>query len=312
MPNLIELAKRHNGDARLPIVEKLLQETALFEDADFRPANSQDSHVYVQRSVLPGGAWTGVNVGLSATGSQTEKKSEAISFYESLSVIDSKILKMADGGQSFKEDEVFAHTTNVSEQISYGFCYGSGVNSLRGISTRTDYDALADAQVVGADGTGSNLTSAYIINWADTYFAYPKNGIGGVDVVELGEGLHYKDDGTAYLADRTVITFGAGLVVSNPRNVARLANIQLDSTSEAYWEHVQYQMVEAVNNLQSMNGNVVIYVNRAAQTVLEKGQLSKGNVYYQPESVGGFRIGNFRGIPVKRNDLISSTETAVS
>jgi len=312
MPNLIELAKRQNGDARLPIVEKLIQETALFEDADFRPANNADSHVYVQRSVNPSGAWTGVNVGLNATHSQTEKKNESISFYESLSAIDAKILKMADGGQSFKEDEVFAHTTNVSEQISYGFCYGSGVNELRGITGRTDYDALADAQVVGADGTGANITSAYIVNWSDVYFAYPKNGIGGVDVVELGEGLHYKDDGSAYLADRTVITFGAGLVVSNPRQIARLANIQLDSTSTTYWEHVQYQMVEAINNLQNTNGNVVIYVNRAAQTVLEKGQLSKGNTFYQPTEVGGFKIGSFRGIPVKRNDLISSTETAVS
>lgn len=312
MPNLIELAKRHNGDARLPIVEKLLNETALFEDADFRPANNQDSHVYLQRYANPTGAWTGVNTGLTSSSSQTDKKNEAISFYESLSAIDAKILKMADGGQSFKEDEVFAHTTNVAEKISYGFCYGSGENELRGISTRSEFDQLADDQVIGADGTGSNLTSFYVVNWSDVYFAYPKNGIGGIDVVELGEGLHYLDDGSAYIADRTVVQFGAGLVISNPRQVARLANIQLDSTSADYWASIQYKLVDAVNMLQNTNGNVVIYANRLGQSVLEKGQLSKGNVFYEPTSVGGFKVGNFRGIPVKRNDLISSTETAVS
>lgn len=310
---LTELIKRHNGDARLPIVEKSLEYTALFEDANFVEANNVDSHRYVQRVSNSTPAYTGVNMGVAPSASGTDKKTEALAFLDSLAVIDEKFMEMADGGQSFKEDEVFNHTNTLSEKISYDFFYGLGNNSLRGLSTRDEFDAIADTQVISADGTGANQTSAYIVNWTDTYFAYPKNSIGGINVYQMGVDLMPDGLGGYYRADRTMVSFSGGLVVANPRQIARVANIQLDSTSETYWQHVQYALVDGINQLQNRNGNIVIYVNRQAASVLEKGQLSKGNVYFNAAGkIGGYGVGSFDGIPIKRVDLIKADEGLIS
>lgn len=313
MPSLIELHKRHNGDARLPIVEVLLQENALFEDAEFKPANNQSVHVYNVRDRNVDVSRTGLYEGTTRSASGTVKKSEAINYVSSLCVIDTRELDMADGGQAYKEDEVFNHTSTVSETVTNDVFYGNGNNTIRGIINRDEYKQISDSQVIGADGTGNNLSSIYLVNWNSAYFAYPKGTIGGVNAKDMGEDLFPDGVGGYYAAQRVLIEFGGALVIDNYRNVARIANIQLDSTSADYWASVQYRMVEAINKLQSRNGKIVAYANGDVVSVLEKGQLAKGNVHYVPtDSVQGYKVGTFSGIPVKRVDLISSTEPIVS
>jgi len=313
MPTLIELTKRHNGDARIPITEVLLQENPLFEDAEFKPANKQSQHVYSVRDRNVGISRTGLYEGTNKASSGTDKKSEDIAYISSLSVIDSREIDMADGGNTYSEDEIFNHASVISEQVSYDFFYGSGDNQMRGIISRDEYNAISDGQVFGADGTGSNLSSIYLVNWNSTYFAHAKNGIGGIDSKYMGEDLFPDGLGGYYPAQRYLIQFGAALVIDNYRNVARIANVQLDSTSADYWASIQYRLVEAVNKLQTRNGKIVAYANGDAISVLEKGQLSKGNVYYTAaDKIDGYKVGSFSGIPVKRVDLISSTEFLVS
>jgi hypothetical protein len=309
--NLVEIKKRLNGSELLPIIEVLLNKNDILTDLQYTPANNGGSHKYIRRFANGTGEWKGLNEGVTPTTSQTDLKEESLAFYENVASFDVNALKLANASE-LRDQEVNNKIEELGDQIAASVFYGSGIDkNPLGLKFRDEFSALSSAQVIGADGTGSYLSSAYIItnDIANGLFvAHAPEGAAGIEVDDMG--VVSQGTTTKSRVHDIYVTWNGAIVVANHKNIARVANIQTDSTSN--YQTVQLALIDALANIKNPNPSTVIYVNKDVQAIMDKGAFSQSNMFWTPGDFGGNVVARFKGFAVKRCDAIVTGETVVS
>ena len=312
---LVELAKRTNNGNLLEIAEVLSITKEMFQDAVWVEANQTASHVGTKRTNLPSGTHRQANQGVASEASSTKQVAEPICRLEAHSRVDEAILDLAPDKAKARSQEDLAFVEGLGQTIETNMIYGdidTNPEQIDGLATR--YDATADANVIGASGTGNDTTSLWIIEWGPmkVHMIYPKGSQAGLQTEDMGKQLVTNDSGSTYFwAWFTKFVAWYGLYVHDDRCVQRIANIETSGTENKLDDD---DIIEALNLLPQAGGggSTAIYVNRTLKTQLEILAKDKTNVNYTSDNAFGVPVTRFRGIPVRLCESIVNTESAIT
>lgn len=315
---LIELAKRKGPDGDLlAIAEVLAEDNEVLQDAIFMEANDTFSHKGTRRVSLPSGSWRKLNSGVANEASRTVPYVETIGMLETYSEVDKDLVVSAPNPRQFRMDEARAFLEGLSQTWASTFFYANTTTTpekFQGIATRLS-SLNADANVIGAGGTGSDCTSVYIVQWnpSRVFCVYPRNDpFNGVRHTDLGEHTLQDGDGNNYQGYRDHFQWKSGLVVNDDRCIARIANIESTGTSNIFDED---DLIKILNRMPMRGKGASIYANEEVISQMEIRLKDKTNVYFQPnrgEGLAGEPVMYFRGNPIRLCEQILITEDAIT
>ena len=315
---LQELANRTDPKSDMAqIAEVLAEDNPILDDATWVMANDTFAHVHTRRISLPQGSWRKINDGVASEFSRTKKVTEIMGMLETYSKVDQALVEAAANPKEFRNSEALAFVEGMSQTLAETMIYGSNdedPEKFTGFSSRLN--SLSQANVLGAGGSGEDLTSIYVVQWGErrTHLIYPKNspnmGIRHNDIgLQTVEGVTPGTFFQAYVDHFQVV---CGLCVRDDRTIARLANIETSGTEHLFDEDL---LIELLNRMPKDGEGAVIYCNSTIKTQMEIKLKDKTNVNFSAgggEGLSGVPILRFRGIPVRKVEAITDEEAEVS
>lgn len=314
---LLELGNRTDPKGQLAkIAEIASTKVEVLQYLKWVEGNGKDVHKFNQRMTLPTGTWGAANKGLTGQASRTRVISEPISILHENSYIDNTILMRTRDKEAFRFTEDVAFKSGMIAEVASKMIYGNrGIDPdvINGLAVRSDWDALADAQVVNG-GAGSNCMSVWVFstNPDDGLFLIRPEGEPStvIDQQDMGRVLKYDSatSGDIWMWT-TYHMINIGMGIMDPRNVVRIANLATSGTSNVLTGSL---LMDALGKLQTTR-DVIIMGNSLAWTQLMKDAQNRTNVHYEPDSPYGRRlIRDYIGIPFVINDALLKTESAVA
>lgn len=311
---LLELAKRTNPKGDLAVIAEVLQrDNEILQDAPWIEANDTFGHKIVQRLSLPTGSWRKLNQGVASEASQTRELTEGIGMLETYSEADKDLVDAAPDPRAFRNSESIAFLEGLSQTLASCLIYGNaGTDPEKFTGLAPRLDVLSQVNAYGASGTGSDLSSVYVVQWGENrvFMAYPKGSKSmGINHTDLGEVTLLDSSSNKYQGYRDHFQVKCGLVVKDERCVARIANCETAGSSNLFDEDL---LIEALNRMPMRGSGAVIYANATLLTRMDIIAKDKSNVNYGIQDIFGRPTVTFRGIPVKKVDAILDTETAIT
>lgn len=314
---LVELAKRTDPDGELAsIAEVLAQDNEILLDAPWMEANDTFGHKITRRTTLPTGSWRLLNYGVAAEASKTQEVYETIGMLESYAEVDADLVASAPNPKQFRNQEAMAFLEGMSQTLASTIIYGNTATTpekFDGFATRMP-SLAATTNVIGCGGTGSDLTSIYVVNWGPNkvFMVYPRGSKSmGVKHTDLGEETKVSST-VMWQVLRDHFQVKCGIVVKDDRCIGRIANIEDDGTSNLFDED---NLITVLNRMPSAGRGASLYCNATVQSQMEIALKDKSNVNYTPgrgEGLAGEPVVRFRGCPVRRVDQITITEAAIA
>lgn len=321
---LSDVAKRLDKDGKIDKIVELLSETnEVLDDMLFQEGNLPTGHKTTIRTGLPEVAWRMLNYGVPQSKSQTQQITDTCGMLEAYAEVDKDLADLNNNTSAFRLSEDQAYLQAMNKEMAETLFYGdTSKNPERFLGLAARFSSLdpkkaATAEnVIDAGGTGSKLTSIFLVGWgANTVFGiYPKGSKAGFQHKDLGEvtlQMTLPDGRTGqYQGYRTHYKWDIGLVVRDWRYIVRICNIDLATITD---DKLISLMIEASERLPDERlGRPVWYMNRSTRTRLRLARLNKNNVQLSADEVEGKKVLSFDGIPVKRCDGISLTEAKVA
>jgi hypothetical protein len=315
MLSLLELARRKDPkDNNIAIVETLDRTYSIMQDAVWKEANGRLYHAYNRRASLPSKQARAFNEGVETTASQTVLATSGISMYDDYFEIDKAMLDMESNPAETRNNEALAHVEAIGAGFEDDLFYGDMSADPRlfdGVATLLN--DLSHPLVSGCSGTGSDLTSVYMVQWGldKVFCTYPKNHpYFGVEHRDLGEQTKTLSDGKQYQIYRDHFSMKGGLCIADDRCVARICNIEAADTSGS--NIISYKLLIALRNKMLPNTPIVIYCNTDVKTQFDIMAYDKSNGFYTASDIFGRPVTMFQDMPIKLSSKIKSTESQVS
>ena len=325
-PTLSDLVDRLGPDNKYQEIAEVLNETnEMLDDMTFVEANGVTEHVTTVRSGLPTVTWRKLNYGVMPSKSKTKKVKDSLGMLEAFATVDKKLAELNGMKESWRTSENTAFIEAMSQTLQRAVLFGDSTKDpeqIMGLAPRFNTVNKTKAEnainVIDAGGTGSNLTSIWLVAWSpDTVFCtYPKGSKAGLQEQDIGEEAAYDEDGGEYRVLKTHYAWDIGLVVRDWRYVVRIANIDLDTLkkdpdSEGGADLIDL-MTDAIERLPNeRKGRLAFYCNRQISTFLRKQRRYAKNVNITQEEVAGRKVTAFDGVPIRRVDALTVGEVQV-
>lgn len=310
---LVEVAKRKDPNGEMSaIVEALNQENAIVQDAVWREANDTFSNKTVRRSALPSGSWRKLNSGVAFEASTTVEMVDVIGLLETWAQNDIETINAFPNPMQARNDEAMAFVEGLGQTMASTMVYGNAATTpekFTGLAPRMP-DIAATTNVINEGGTGSDLTSIYVVDWGPTsaYMVYPKNSMAGLEHKDKGIETVRDSSGNMYEAYVDKFSWKAGLVVKNAKSIARVANIESGSSNSFDEDN----LITLMNRMTKGPGRR-IYVNQNVMTQMEIRAKDKTNIHYSTvEGIAPGPVTFFKGVPVRLVEQIIQTEAALT
>jgi len=310
---LIELAKRADNNDLMTIAEVLTEVNQFYDDALWQPSNQLLSHIITRRNSLPSGEHRKFNAGVSPAASSTTQVVEPIAMLESYSEPDKALADMSPDKDQFLMNEDTAHIEGMSQTMMDTLMYGNrgtAPEEIDGLAQRLS--TIAQNNVVSCGGSGSDLTSVFLVQWGinKVHMIYPRNSpTMGVERIFLGEDTATDSNSKKYQIYRTHLKVYYGLAVHDERCIRRLCNIETAGSSNLFDDDL---LIEQLNLMPYGRSGLVIYCNATVKSQMDKIAKDKSNVYYKPDEIFGRPVTTFQGVPVRQVDAILNTESAIT
>ena len=341
--SLIDVATRvgDNGQA-LEITNLLSQNNEMLDDLLFTPSNGNMSHTFALRSSLPSATWRNFYQGVSSSKSTVTKATAAMGNLQALSIVDKELADLSGNASTFRIQEDMAHIEAMSQEMASAFIYGNAGGAAEGAPvTPEGFNGLAahyssvstgnqSVNVIDAGGTGSDLTSVYVVCWGPTtaHAIFPKESAAGLqveDVTPQGAMFYDPQSGGSYQAYQTKYRWMTGLVVRDWRYIVRIANVNPASppdlltllTKAVYKIPTMPRTASPIQDATKSSGiplsfgRPAIYCNRTIATALDLEAQTKTNLRLTYSEADGRPLLKFRGIPIRNVDAIVNSETQV-
>lgn len=341
---LIDLARRTDpdGDAA-DIAELLSQANDIYDDIVWKEGNTNTGHVFTVRTGLPAGSWRYLNQGVAMSKSTTAQGRINCGQLTGLSVIDRRLLDMAENANKARYEEDNAFLEGMSQTIANTFIYGSNVANpaqFTGLSpffnTLETSTAQNAANVFNGGGSGGNNASIWLVGWSprSVYAVYPKGTKAGLTAMPLDTTqVAYDSANNPYLAAQTWFSQDAGLCVEDWRWVSRICNLDVTSAGlggvnpfDIFANGMSKQVlrmpkmargVSAITetDAKSEAGLVVrpaFYTNRTVRGYMDIQVIRDRNVLIGMHDFAGMPAETYRGIPIRVMDVQTSSEVAVT
>ena len=328
-PTLADLMDRLDPKGNMAdVVEVLTENNEMLQDIPWIQANNKFSHKTTVRAGLPTATWRKLNYGVQPSKSQTKQIVDACGMLESFAVVDKKLLEINGMSSSWRASEEKPFVESMSQTLQRALIFGDSAKDpeqIMGLAPRFSTVSKAKAanaiNVVDAGGTGSDLTSIWLVGWGTNtvHGIYPEGSTAGLKKEDLGEEAAYDENGGEYRVVKTHFSWDVGLTVRDWRYVVRIANISkaalkaVPPDENSATNHNLYELlVNAVARVPSLTGaRFAFYCNRTVETYLRLQQANSKNVQLALADVGGHKVLSFDGIPFRRVDALEFGETQV-
>ena len=315
---LADVLKSYDPENKLHhIIDIFKDKRPILEEAFWTESNRETSHEFMRLVSKPTGANTQIDEGYLKEGVQTTPATEQLAMIGSRFEIDKRLLEIQRDGVAWRAQRAQLHVRGMLENFNRKFWVDSKATDSKavdGILTR--YNALAATNVKDSSTTDTGSPAYYpvvIMGWgADRVsLLYPKWGQN--TFVEDDRGLVDLLDvnGNPFPGYRSYFNFRYGIMVGDERYVQRLVNIDANAIKGDTNGTFENDLIELVNKLPDPN-NCAIYVGRQIMTGIQQRLNSKSNLYFTRENVWDRMMPTFQGIPIIRDDALSTAESAVS
>jgi hypothetical protein len=313
---LTELAKRTNDGGILDVAENLSKTRAALRDGVWVKANKITSHVHTRRIAIPAGTWRIANKGVAEEASRTRQVEESVGTLEAFSVVDEFLIDLAQDKARFVLSEDVAFLEGLAQTFATCLVYGKTATDPEQFDGWAPRAASLGTYVLSGGGSTS-CTSVYLIQWGETkcHFVFMP-GIGPtpstdspVERKPLGFETVLDGSSNPYRAHRTQFKLHAGFCIHDDRNFCAHRNIATSGGANLFNPD---KMVALLNLMENMGEGAYIYCNRTVMTQVDIQAMDKANVMYGPVDVFGEHVTGFRGHPLRLEEAILNTETAIT
>lgn len=325
-PTLADFTSRMTQEGKVdPSIIEILNETnEMLDDAVWQEATGVTENITTVRSGLPTATWRRLNYGVQPSKSKTKQVSDTIGMLEAYAEVDKKLADLNGNTEAWRMSENRAFLEAMNQEFQRAIIYGDLVDDpakIMGLAPRFNTHDKTKAEnainVIDAGGTGSKLTSIWLVCWSPNtvYCTYPKGLTAGLQHQDLGEVTLDDANGGHYQGYRSHYEWNVGLVVRDWRYVVRIANIDVstlknDAASGADLVDFMTDAIELLPNVKI--GRPAFYCNRTISAFLRKQIRNAKNVNLTLDQVAGKKVVSFDGIPVRRVDALEVGETVVS
>lgn len=340
--SLLDVTRRMDPDGSIAEIAELLSQcNEIFKDIIWRQGNLPTGHKSTVRTGLPQGTWRAYYGGVAYTKSRTAQVTDAIGMLAAYSQVDKNLAELNGQVAEIRMSEDNAHLEGLSQQMATTFWYGNSTTNptqFTGFSPRfstiTSANAANAQNCISAGSTTSSNSSIWLVGWGDmTCFGiFPPGSKAGLIFEDRGDVVPGYDANTnPFPAYTSYFEWKAGLVTMDWRYIVRICNIDTTATGlqGANPPDLFYYMSKAVVRLPTMAKRVsgitetdapdepspginpVWYVNRTVREFLDIQAIRDKNVLLRPTEYAGQPIVEFRGVPIRVNDALLTTEAAL-
>lgn len=341
---LMDLARRTDpdGDAA-DIAELLSQANEIWDDAVWKEGNLNTGHMFTVRTGLPAGTWRYLNQGVGVSKSNTAQGRINCGQLAGLSIIDRRLLEMADDENKTRYEEDNAFLEGMGQTMATTAIYGSNVANpaqFTGVfpffNTLQTSVAQNAANMFNGGGVGGNNASILLMGWSprSVYMVYPKGTEAGLKAMPLpNTELAYDSAGNPYPATHTWFQQDAGLCIEDWRWVSRICDLDVTSAGlggttpfDIFANGMSKQLLRmpkmgrTVSNVTQTDapseaGLVVrpaFYCNRTVRGFMDIQAIRDKNVLIGMHEYAGVACETYRTVPIRIMDVMTSSETVVS
>lgn len=336
---LLDMAKSKDPNGKqAKVVELLNQSNEILTDMRWVEGNLPTGHRTTVRTGLPTSIWRQLYQGVPPSKSVRTQIDDTCGMLETRAEVDKDLAALSDDIPAFRLSEARGFMESMNQTMAQTLIYGDvTVNPERFTGLAPRYSSLTATNgknIVDAGGTGSDLTSVYLVVWgADTcHGIVPKGSTAGLQHDDLGIIDAFDGNNNRYRAYADHWQWKAGFTLRDWRFVVRIANIDVsDLVGQANTQATTAStvlmklMLRAFARIPSMGmGTPVFYASRTVKEMLSISALDKSNAAVtiteavnqfgtvSPGSVGGGGTMKFFGVPVRTVDAILSTESRIT
>jgi hypothetical protein len=308
----LEVVKRANSPDAYLIIEALLQTNEILRDMPAVQANDGAIHTTLRRVSQPGGQHRLYNQGVAVKASQTKTIQDRIAMLEAYAVVDKKLAQHGGDVAALRHSEAVAFLNGMGIDQAHDLIYGNWQQNpaeIDGLATRL---SSLGKNVISMGGTGSDLTSLYIVAAGPQFchLIYPRgSSTVGVTREDLGEKVWEDDAGKPFQAYVDHFSADYGIVIRHPDAVKRICNIEADVAPADLVDVILAQL----RRLPKGAANIVIYANASILTILDKAARDRPNVIYPTTDPWGKPVTTIRDARLRQVDaILDFAETAVA
>ncbi|GHV91617.1 hypothetical protein AGMMS50268_21200 [Spirochaetia bacterium] len=308
-----ELVKRANAPEAFHIIEIMRMTNQMLVDVPAKQANNGTINVTTQRVTKEAGEHRIYNRGVGKSATQTKVIHDRIAVLSTYSDVDKDMADHSGNVAETRRSEAISIIKGMGLTQARTLIYGDShrEEEFAGLFERRNSLALPD--VINAGGTGSALTSIYMVAIGPDLFhlIYPQGAANvGVKQSDRGE-LDVKDSNNPnkeYPVYREYFEAQYGLTIRDPGAVKRICNIPATITGEALVDII----LDTRRRMPEGAATYALYANLDVLIKLDKTARDKGNVTYTAADPWGKEVTMVRDLRCRQMDVILSTEEAVA
>ncbi len=316
---LEEWAKRLDPDGKVAMIVEILALTnEVLTDMMLIEGNLATGHRTTVRTGLPSVTWRKLNYGVQPSKSTTVQVDDTVGMLEAYGEVDKELADLNGNTSEFRLSEDSAFIEAMNQEMATGFFYhDTDTDPEKPLGLAPRYPYLDAPNVVDFGGTGSDLTSIWLVVWGDKtcHGIFPKGSQAGLKMQDLGEVTLEDADGGKYQGYRSHYQWKIGFVLRDWRYVVRCCNVESDGLTGSGTNNLidkLHLLIKAANLIPSMNmGRSVMYCNRDIKTQFDVAAYNKTSPAIYTTESGGKHQTLFMGTPIRRCDAILSTESAL-
>lgn len=324
-PTLLDLTRRLDPNGKIDtIVEMLSQTNEILDDMVWVEGNLPTGHRTTVRSGLPAPTWRKLYGGVQPTKSRTVQVTDACGMLEAYAEVDKALADLNGNTAAFRLSEERAHIEGINQEFASTLFYGNEgtePEAFTGFAPRfNDQSAENGANILTSAATPDSTDNAsiWLIVWGPNtvHGIYPKGSIAGLHMEDKGQVTIENVDGAGgrMEAYRSHYRWDCGLSVRDWRYVVRM-NFDLEDVIAAATSGpiLTELMGKAIRRIPSLGmGRPAFYANRDVLDAIDLQANNKSNMAFNNiEDAQGKLITKFRGIPIRRCDALTSTESGI-
>lgn len=324
-PTLLDITKRLDPQGKVDTIAEILNQTnEILDDMVWLEGNLPTGHRTTVRSGLPTPTWRKLYGGVQPTKSRTVQVTDATGMLEAYAEVDKALADLNGNSAAFRLSEDRAHLEGMNQEFASTLFYGNESTepeAFTGFGARfNDQAAENGGNIITSAATpdGTDNTSIYLVVWGPNtvHGIYPKGSKAGLNMEDKGQVTIENVDGNGgrMEAYRTHYRWDCGLSVRDWRYVVRVNIDQEDLVKNAATgPDLIDLMTQAVELIPSLSmGRPAFYMNRTLRSFLRRQIANKvAASTLTIEQVAGKHVTMFDGIPVRRCDAITNTESGI-
>jgi hypothetical protein len=321
-PTLLDWSKRLDPNGKIAkIIEMLSMTNEVLEDMVWLEGNLPTGHRTTVRTGLPAPTWRKLYGFVQPTKSRTAQVDVACGMLEAYAEVDKALADLNGNTADFRLSEDAAHIEGMNQEFCSTLWYGNETTepeAFTGFAPMfNDQSANNGENILTSAATPDSTDNAsiWLVVWGPNtvHGVFPKGSKVGLQHTDKGQVTKETSAGMAEMY-RAHYRWDAGLCVRDWRYVVRinfdLEDIVFDgATGPKLWE----LMGKAMRRIPSLAmGRPVFYANRDTLDAIDLQSMSKSTLAFTTiEDANGKMVNAYRGIPIKRSDSLTSTESGI-